>query len=109
MQISKLNQIIAQFRRNEGADIYALGTCSEFAVALKRFLGGGTISKEGLMHTSLYYNKHYCDIYGCKKQPHGIYNRPAKSSEMKHIKHYLELHTVQKILKGLRKAQKEVK
>ena len=115
MQISKLNQIIAQFRRTNGADIYALGTCSEFATALKKFLNGGTITKAGLCHTTLQYKSHYCDIYGCKTQSYGEYTRPAKPSEKAHINHYLEdgkngkLNTVQQILSGLRKAQKEVR
>ena len=115
MQISKLNQIIARFRQNEGTDIYGLGNCSEFAVALKKFLGAGTISKEGLWHSSLYYKNHYCDIYGCKKTSYGIYNRPGTKSENKHIKHYLEdgrhgkLNIMSKILTGLKKAKKQVK
>jgi len=115
IQISKLNQIIARFRQNEGADIYALGNCSEFAVCLKRFVGGGTITKSGLAHTTLQYKNHYCDIYGCKKQSFGEYTRPARPSENAHIQRYLEngkngkLPTTQKIMKGLRKAQQEVR
>jgi len=114
MNIPKLNRIIAKFRENEGSDIYALGTCSEFAVALRKFLKGGTITKVGLTHTTLQYDGHYCDIYGCKKQTHGVYTHPATPEEMKHINYYLEdgrpgkRNTVGQILRGLKKAEKEV-
>ena len=115
MNIPKLNRIIAKFRENEGSDIYALGTCSEFAVALRKFLKGGTVAKDGLMHTVLQYDGHYCDIYGCKTYTSGEYIHPATPKEMKHINFYLEdgrpgkRDTVNIVLRGLKRAEKEVR
>jgi len=116
MKISKLNKIIRQFHKNENYnDIYSLGLCSEFAVALKRFLGAGEIYKAGLLHTCLKYKDHYCDIRGC--YPRTTYRgivpsvslEPATNAEIAHIHKLLEKDSTKRILDGLRQAQKEVK
>jgi len=115
MDIKKLNAIIKRFWKNEGNnDVYYLGICSEFAVALRRSLKAGTIYKAGLMHTFLEYNGYYCDIRGC--YPPGRYKAlvpspsytPAKKSEIQHINNLLERDTVQHIVDGLKQAQREV-
>lgn len=116
MNINKLNCIIHKFWQSERYNtIYYLGVCSEVAVALKKFLGGGTIVKRGLMHTALKYNGHYCDIRGCMIEPEfrsrvpAEYLRPATPKEIQHINNLLERHTVNYIVKGLKKARGECK
>ena len=116
MNISTINKTIKRFWKNENhSDVYYLGLCSEFAIALKRFLNSGTIYKAGHMHTCLKYKDHYCDIRGC--YPKSKYRSvapslsllPATKSEIQHINNLLEKDTVKKILSGLKKAQKDVK
>jgi len=114
MNISTINKIIKRFWSNENRnDVYYLGLCSEFAVALKRFLGSGTIYKAGLMHTCLKYKDHYCDIRGCYPKSKyrsivpSISLEPATNAEIHHIHNLLEKDTVTKIIKGLKQAQKE--
>lgn len=115
LEISKLNKIIHKFWKDEKRnDIYHLGVCSEVAVALKRFLQGGTICKAGLMHTYLDYKNHCCDIRGCFPKsryplivPSGSY-LPATTEEIAHINKLLEHDTVAHICKGFKKASKEV-
>jgi len=116
MNTTKLNKIIKQFWANERHnDVYYLGICSEFAVALKKFLGAGTIYKAGLMHTFLEHNGYYCDIRGCftparyKTIAPAQYYRPATSKEIAHINSLLEHDTVAHIITGLKQAQKEVR
>ena len=115
LEIQRLNKIILRFWKNEkNSDIYYLGVCSEVAVALKRFLKGGTISKAGLMHTYFSYKGHYCDIRGCFTKSQYTMIVPAMSytpvtpKEIAHINSLLEHDTVAHILKGLKKASKEV-
>jgi len=110
MNINKLSCIIRKFWQSERYnDIYYLGKCSEVAVALQRFLKGGTIVKRGLMHTALKYNGYYCDIRGCfqemeyKTKVPGEYLRPATQKEIAHINSLLEHDTVAHIIKGLKK------
>jgi len=110
MDINKLNCAIKKFWQSEGYnEIYYMGVCSEVAVALKKFLGEGTIVKRGLMHTALKYKDYYCDIRGCmtpqqfKTRVPGEYLRPATPKEIQHINSLLEHHTVKKILNGLKK------
>lgn len=115
MEISKLNRIIHKFWKDEKHnDIYHLGVCSEVAVALKKFLQRGTVSKAGLMHTYLDYKNHCCDIRGCFTKskytmvvPSMSYS-PATPKEIAHINKLLEHNTVAHICKGLKKASKEV-
>ena len=115
LEIQKLNKIIRRFWKNENnSDLYFLGVCSEVAVALKKYLGGGTISKAGLMHTYLSYKGYCCDIRGCYTvseypmiAPAFSYT-PATPKEIAHINSLLEHHTVAHIVKGLKKASKEV-
>jgi len=110
MNINKLNYIIRKFWQSQKySDIYYLGKCSEVAVALQRFLKGGTIIKRGLMHSALKYKGYYCDIRGCysemeyKTKVPGEYLRPATAKEIKHINNLLERDTVSNIVKGLKK------
>lgn len=116
MNITKLNKIIRTFWSNEDHnDIYPRGVCSEFAIALQRYLNAGTIYKASLMHTFLKYKDHYCDIRGC--HPPSTYKtivpslsyKPATKSELQHINNLLEQPTVDHIIKGLKKAEKEIK
>lgn len=116
MKTSRLNRIIRQFWKNERYnDIYYLGLCSEFAIALKRFLGSGTIVKRGILHTGLKYKGYYCEVRGCmterqfKNTVPGEYLRPANAKEITHIYSLLKNHRVNDIVKGLRKAEKEVR
>jgi len=116
MKIQKLNTIIRTFWSNEDHDdIYARGVCSEFAIALKRYLNAGTIYKASLMHTFLKYKDHYCDIRGCytpseyKTIVPSLSYTPATKSELDHINSLLEHHTVNHIIKGLKKAEQEIK
>jgi len=116
INIQKLDRIIKQFWKNERRnDKYHLGVCSEVAVALKRFLGAGTIYKAGLMHTFLEYQGYYCDIRGCYSPrayptiaPSPSY-LPATPKEIAHINSLLEHDTVAHIIAGLKQAQKEVR
>jgi len=86
------------------------GLCSEFAVALKKFLNGGTISKAGLMHTYLTYQGYNCDIRGCftketyKFMTPNEYYRPTNRSELTHINKLLDHERVAYIVRELRKA-----
>jgi len=116
MNISKLNCIIKKFWQSERYnDIYYLGICSEVAVALKRFLGAGTIVKRGLLHTALEYKGYYCDIRGCKTEREfkatvpGEYLRPATQKEIQHINNLLQRDKVRYIVGGLKRAEKTCK
>jgi len=107
----KLDRIIKKFWANERHnDVYYLGLCSEFAVALKRFLKGGVIVKRGLMHTAFKYGNYYCDIRGCmtegdfKARVPGVYLRPATKEEIAHINSLLDEEIVRYIIKGLKEA-----
>ena len=113
IDINKLDKIIKRFWADEGHnDVYYMGICSEFAVALKRFLKGGTIYKAGLMHTFLEYKGYYCDIRGCfapskyKTIVPATSYTSATSKEIAHINSLLEHDTVAHILKGLKQAQR---
>jgi hypothetical protein len=115
MSPEKLNKIIKQFWKNENkSDVYYLGICSEFAIALRRFLKAGTVYKAGLMHTFLEHKGYYCDIRGCFTP--GRYKgivaatsyTPATKKEIAHIQSLLEHDTVAHIIKGLKEAQREV-
>jgi len=115
MNIKKLDSVIKRFWQNEGKnDVYYLGVCSEFAMALRRFLKAGTVYKAGLMHTFLEYKGYYCDIRGCF--PPGKYKMvasatsytPATQKEIAHIQSLLEHDTVDHIIKGLKQAEKEI-
>jgi len=115
MDPKRLDKIIKRFWANERRnDKYYLGVCSEVAVALKRFTGGGKISKAGLMHTFFTYNGYYCDIRGCfapnkyRSIVPAPYYRPAEPKEIAHINNLLEHDTVAYILAGLRQAQREI-
>lgn len=116
MSITKLNRVIKRFWSNEDHnDIYPRGVCSEFAVALKRYLNAGTIYKASIMHTFLKYKDHYCDIRGCYTPNEyqtvvpSLSYTPATKSELDHINNLLEQSTVTHIIKGLKKAEKEIK
>lgn len=115
MNITKLHSTIRKFHQQHNySDIYKLGLCSEFAVALKRYLHGGTIYKQGLWHTILYYNGKYCDINGCQSSsqlmsssPIGLTKanlRAATPKELSHINNLLDHREVARIIKGLKKA-----
>jgi len=115
MNIKRLNAIIAQFWSTRlHNDVYYLGLCSEFAVALQKFLNAGTICKAGILHTCLYYKNHYCDIRGCYLRSHyrtvvpSFSLSPATDAEIKHIEKLLDTNTVKQIVSGLKQAQKEV-
>ena len=113
MEIAELEKTIERFWESENRnDVYFLGLCSEFAVALKKFLGGGVIYKAGLMHTLLYYKGHYCDIRGCfDKKTYAVRVpatslTPATKKEIAHIYKLLDYNKTNQIVKGLKKAQK---
>ena len=116
MNIQTLDKIIAKFWDSKRNDTrYYMGYCSEFAVALQRFLKSGRTAKHGLWHTVLEYKKHYCDVRGCHT-PSDMYvvsptpekTRPANDSEIKHIYSLLHEDIVQDIVNGLKKAKVEV-
>ena len=114
MKIAKLNRIINQFWTDESHnDKYHFGLCSEFAIALQRYLNSGQLYKAGLMHTFLKYKSSYCDIRGCFtpseytfKVPSPSYT-PATKSEIQHIKSLLDEKEVSHIIKGLKKAERK--
>jgi hypothetical protein len=123
MDIDKLNKVIARFwDNNKRNTMFYLGMCSEFAVALQKYLGGkGEITKHGLFHTVLKYNGLYCDVRGCQtyeqlnfKMPIGGVGgrdttRKATQKEIKHIYSLLNKRNVKYIYEGLKQAEKEVK
>ena len=115
MNTAKLHITIRRFHANNRySDIYSNGLCSEFAVALKRYLHGGTIYKHGLWHTVLYYKGKYCDIHGCQTSSQLMTNMPigitksnlraAKPSEIAHINKLLDHTEVSRMVAGLKKA-----
>jgi len=118
MTPERLHKVIKQFIRDEGGtNLYRLGRCSEFAVALKKFVGSGTITKHGTWHTVLYWKNIYWDANGqhtlnnlkstnyisAAENPH-----PATKEEIDHINSLLNKYFVDHILAGLRKASREV-
>ena len=118
MNPTQLNTIIKRFHKNQNySDIYKLGLCSELAVALKRYLHGGTIYKHGLWHTVLYYKGKYCDINGCQSSSQLMHNSPigltksnlraATPSELAHIKKLLDNKVVSQIVSGLKGADNQ--
>ena len=116
MDKKRLHKIIRKFAENEPNEyIYKFGLCSEFAVALKRFLKGGTISKAGLTHTYLKWKNHYCDITGCLNKEEFQFRNPSTSlspatkAEIAHINKLLEHKEVDRIYEGLKKAARQVK
>jgi len=116
MNVKRLDKIIKQFWKNERYnDIYYLGLCSEMSVALKRFLGAGTLYKRGILHTVLKYKNHYCEVRGCMNQRQllstapGEYLRPASNKEIAHIYNLLKEYRVKQIVKGLKKAERQIK
>ena len=117
MNTAKLDGIIKRFHRDRNySDIYSNGLCSEFAVALKKFLRGGTIYKHGLWHTVLYYNGKYCDIHGCQSSSQLMRNMPigmtkanlraANPTEIAHINKLLDNKEVARMIDGLKKASR---
>jgi hypothetical protein len=122
MDTEKLNRIILKFWKNEhNNDVYYLGLCSEFAVALQRYLGGkGEITKHGLWHTVLKYNGMYCDIHGCMTENKLNFTMPiggvgvnestrkARPDEVAHIYGLLNERMTKHIYDGLKKAEKEI-
>jgi len=115
MNTAKLHATIKRFHRDHNySDIYSNGLCSEFAVALKKYVHGGTIYKHGLWHTVLYYNGKYCDIHGCQTVSQLMRNMPigmtkanlraAKPSEIAHINKLLDNNEVARMVAGLKKA-----
>jgi len=123
MNVNKLDKIIKRFWKNErNNDVYYLGLCSEFAVALQRYLKGkGSITKHGLWHTVLKYKGYYCDVRGCMTYKQMNFNMPiggvggkdttreAQPDEIKHIYKLLNKDKVDHIYKSLKKAEKEVR
>lgn len=115
MSITELNRVIKQFARTHGTDIYRYGLCSEFAVALKRFLDGGELYKHGLFHVCLKYKGYYCDIRGCQTESQLLMddpmalskdaNRKAKPEEIRHLMGLLKKEQVKKIVEGLKQAK----
>jgi len=120
MNVQTLDKIIKQFWRNENKDTtWHTGFCSEFAVALDRFLNGaGQIGKQGWFHTIYIYKGNYCDVRGCMNEnkldfhnPIGSQGQPypAAPHELQHINSLLNEGRVQRALAGLKRAQREVK
>lgn len=119
MNVNVLDKIVKRFWANEGnSTIYYLGKCSEFAVALDRFLNQkGDIGKHGWFHTIYIYGNYYWDIRGkmTKKQldfnfPIGStsHPRPAYPDEIDHIYNLLDEEFTQKSVKGLQRAREEL-
>jgi hypothetical protein len=118
MSITELNRVIKQFAKTHGTDIYRYGLCSEFAVALKRFLGAGELYKHGLFHVCLKYKGYYCDIRGCQTESKLLMddpialskdaNRKAKPEEVQHLMNLLQDDKVQNIIKGLNEAKNKI-
>jgi len=117
MNAEKLDEIIKRFWKREHNDTrYYLGFCSEFAVALDKFLDKkGKIGKHGWFHTIYIYDGYYWDVRGkmTKKKldfnmPIGATDepRPANPDEIKHIYDLLNVQKVNYILKGLKEAQR---
>lgn len=112
MSITELNRMIKQFGKVYGKDIYRYGLCSEFAVALKRFLSGGELYKHGLFHVCLKYKGYYCDIRGCQTESELLMddpmalskdaNRKAKPEEINHLMSLLKEKEVNKVVEGLK-------
>jgi len=115
MSVTKLDSIIQRFGDEKGRDIYRYGLCSEFAVALKRFLGGGELYKHGLFHVCLKYKGFYCDIRGCQTEGELLMddpmalskdaNRKADQGEVKHLMDLLKEDRVKDIINGLKQAR----
>ena len=114
MSITKLNKILHQFRQNTNPYNYKFGLCSEFAVALKRYLHAGQLYKSGIMHTCLKYKDHYCDINGCftyskyRTISPSVSLSPATKYEIHHIYNLLDNQAVQSILKTLKQSSKQI-
>ena len=116
MNKNKLHKIIRNFADQEpNENIYKFGLCSEFAVALKRFLKSGTIYKAGLMHTALKWKNYYCDITGCLNKDRFQFRNPSTSlspatkEEITHINNLLDHKEVDRIHKTLTKISRRVK
>jgi len=119
MNPDTLDTIIKTFWKSEryNPDYYN-GYCSEFAVALDRFLNHrGTIGKAGLFHTIYIYKGYFWDIHGkmtrnqlSLKMPITGTSivQPANQKELDHIYSLLNTQVVNHILRGLKKSQKVV-
>ena len=121
MDNARLNRIIKRFWKENNRDIrFYNGYCSEFSTALRRFLGGkGRIHMVGgVWHTVLKHNGYYWDVRGkhtakevIQRNPIGLRQdsiHPARVQEKAHIRKLLNRDIVNKIVKGLRKAEKEI-
>lgn len=119
MNSENLDKVIKRFWNKENRNtIYYIGKCSEFAVALDRFLNRkGTIGKHGWFHTIYLYDNYYWDVRGkmTKKEldfnmPIGATSEPlpAKTEEIAHIYSLLNEEFTQKTVEGLKRAKEEL-
>ena len=113
MNANKLDKIIKRFWANHNNNtIYYLGKCSEFAVALDRFLKGkGKIGKHGWFHTIYIYDGYLWDVRGKQTKHQLDFNmpigatdepRPARPDEIQHIMGLLNEPFTQHIVKELK-------
>ena len=120
MSVKKFNDIINRFWSKEGRNtIWHTGYCSEVAVAFDTFLNGqGKIGKQGWFHTIYIYKEKYCDIRGCMSEAQLDFHnpigsegqpRPATPSELHHIYSLLNKKRTQYVIRGLKKAQQELR